>query len=502
MEKVIIFDTTLRDGEQSPGASLTPKEKLEIAKQLARLGVDVIEAGYPASSPGEVEAVKEICRQVRRPIIAGLARSVKRDIDVCAEALKDAKYARIHVFLATSRIHMKYKLKKAKDEILRMTQEYVRYAKRFCEDVEFSPEDASRTEPEFLFKVVEAAIDAGATTINIPDTVGYATPDEFGALIRDIRATVQNIDRAKLSVHCHNDLGLATANSLAAVCNGVQQVECTVNGIGERAGNTSLEEVVMTMLTRRDLFDKTTNIVTQEIIKTSHLVSHLTGMLVQPNKAIVGQNAFRHEAGIHQDGILKRRTTYEIMDPRSIGLAESKLVLGKHSGRHAFKERLQKLGYDLSPQQLGRAFERFKEIADRKKEVFDDDLKIMVEDEITEIPKTWDLDYLNTTSGTKTVPTATVRLKRKEKVFEDAACGDGPVDACYRTIDRITGLKPGLLDYSLKAVTGGKEALGEVTVKLEYKGRTVIGRGASTDIIEASAKAYLNAINKLVYKKR
>ena len=499
-EKLTIFDTTLRDGEQCPGASLEPQEKLEIARQLERLGVDVIEAGFPIASPGDFEAVRHIARQIRRPTICGLARAIQKDIDRAYEAVKVAERPRIHVFIATSRIHMQYKLKKAKDEILRIAEESVRYARRLVKNVEFSPEDAARSEPKFLCEVIEKAIAAGATTINIPDTVGYTTPSEFGELIRTIKRTVPNMGEAVLSVHCHNDLGLAVANSLAAVQEGVRQVECTINGIGERAGNASLEEIVMGIKTRQDLYPVYTEIKTEEIYRTSRLVSTLTGLVVQPNKAIVGANAFRHESGIHQDGMLKRWNTYEIMRPQDVGFGDSKLVLGKHSGRHAFTERLKRLGYRLDQKQVDRAFGAFKVLADKKKEVFDGDLSAIIEGEVTKVPETYSLEYVHTTSGTHTVPTATIRLKHKGEVFQDASSGDGPVDACYKTIERITRVKGKLLDYSLQALTAGKDAQGEVTLRVQFgEGQVVTGRGASTDIIEASAKAYVNAINKHLY---
>ncbi len=498
MRRIIIFDTTLRDGEQCPGASLTPPEKLEIARQLLRLGVDVIEGGFPIASPGDAQAVKMIAQTIRGPIIAALARSLPADIDAAAAALAPARRKRIHVFLATSPIHRKYKLRKAEEEILRQAVWAVGYARKYSKDVEFSPEDASRTEPEFLHKVIEAVIKAGATTVNIPDTVGYAIPEQFGQLIKGIAKGVPNIDRAVISVHCHNDLGLAVPNSLAAIKHGAGQVECTVNGIGERAGNASLEEIVMSLKVRQEYYRATTGIDTRQIHKTSRLVSTLTGIVVQPNKAIVGDNAFRHESGIHQDGILKHRLTYEIMRPQDIGLGESKLVLGKLSGRHAFAKRLSSLGFKLPKQELDRAFARFKALADKKKHVFDEDLVAIVEDELPAEQEIYKLTYVHTTSGSDTVPTATIRLSREGKEMQDAACGDGPVDACYKTIDRLTGLSPELVDYNLHAVTKGKDALGEVTVRLRHRGVEVSGRGASTDIIEASAKAYLNAINKLI----
>ncbi len=506
--RITIFDTTLRDGEQCPGASLTPTEKLEIAKHLARLGVDVIEGGFPIASPGDAQAVRAIAETVKGPIIAALARSLPADIDAAAAALASAKKKRIHVFLATSPIHRKFKLRKARQEIVRQAVWAVGYAKRYSRDVEFSPEDASRTEPEFLYQVLEAVIKAGATTVNIPDTVGFAIPDEFGRLIQGITEHVRNIDKACISVHCHNDLGLSVPNSLAAIKHGAGQVECTVNGIGERAGNASMEEIVMALKVRPDFYQATTGIDTTQITKVSRLVSSLTGIVVQPNKAIVGQNAFRHESGIHQDGVLKHSATYEIMRPQDVGLGQSILVLGKLSGRHAFAKRLASLGFRLPKAELDRAFQRFKLLADKKKEVFDEDLAAIVE-ELPAAQEIYKLAYVHTTSGSETVPTATIRLTKEGKTLQDAACGDGPVDACYKTIDRMTGLAPELVDYTLHSVTKGTDAQGEVSVRLrlprqkspERRGQQnleVTGRGTSTDIIEASAKAYVNAVNKLV----
>ena len=496
-EKVFIFDTTLRDGEQAPGAGLNPKQKLEIALQLERLKVDAIEAGFPVSSPGEFDAVQLVAREVKSAEVVGLARCTKKDIDAAVKAVRPAKRPRVHLFLATSAIHRRYKLHKAKEEITRIAVEMVRYARRGCPNVEFSPEDASRTEPDFLCRVVEEVIRAGARVVNIPDTVGYSTPGEFGALITTLRSRVPNIDRAVLSVHCHNDLGLATANSIVAVQAGARQVECTINGLGERAGNASLEEVVMILRTRSDLFDLKTGIATRQICKTSRLVSSLTGLHVQQNKAVVGDNAFRHEAGVHQDGVLKRRSTYEIMHPEDVGWRATSLVLGKHSGRHAFKKRLADLGHKLTAEELERAFARFKQLADKKKEVFDEDLEALVEDEISTIPEAFRLDYIHTTSGTGTVPTATIKLAVGNKTMQDAASGDGPVDAAYNTIDRMTKLKLELLDYSIRSVTRGKDAIGEVTIRVRSGKHVVTGRGASTDIIEASAKAYVNAANRV-----
>jgi 2-isopropylmalate synthase len=499
-DKIIIFDTTLRDGEQSPGASLTSKGKLEIAGQLARLNVDVMEAGFPVSSQGDFDAVKAVAKNIKGPIICGLARCVKKDIDAAYNAVKYAKRPRIHVFLATSKIHMKYKLKKAEDEIVRLAVWGVKYAKRFIEDIEFSPEDASRTDRKFLYKVVEAVIKAGATTVNIPDTVGYAMPSEFGSLIKGIKTNVPNVDNCILSVHCHNDLGLGVASSIAALQNGARQVECTINGLGERAGNASLEEIVMAIKTRGDIFNLDTGIKTQELYKTSQLVSRLTGIIIQPNKAIVGANAFSHESGIHQDGILKRRTTYEILSPSDVGVEKTRLVLGKHSGRHAFGDRLKKLGFYLSTKEINKTFEEFKKLADKKKEIFDEDIVAIIEDSIMTVTERYHLEYLQVSSGTNIVPSATIKLKYENKTIESASTGDGPVDACYRAIDKATGIKGKLLNYSLRAITGGKDAVGDVTVRIKAKGEIITGRGSSTDIIEASAKAYLNAINRLVYK--
>ncbi len=496
--RIVIFDTTLRDGEQAPGASLTPPEKVEIARQLARLGVDVIEGGFPIASPGDAQAVKLIAQAVRGPVIAALARSLPKDIEAAAAALAPAKRKRIHVFLATSPIHRKYKLRKARAEILRQAVWAVTYAKRYAKEIEFSPEDASRTEPEFLHQVLEAVIRAGATTVNIPDTVGFAIPSQFGALIQGITQQVRNIDRAVISVHCHNDLGLAVPNSLAAIANGAGQVECTVNGIGERAGNASLEEIVMTLSIRKDFFKAVTGVDTTQITATSRLVSTLTGLIVQPNKAIVGENAFRHESGIHQDGVLKHAKTYEIMRPGDVGLGKSLLVLGKLSGRHAFSQRLRGLGFRLSKVEMDRAFARFKSLADKKKEIFDADLVAIVEEDLPAAQEIYKLAYVHTASGSDTVPTATIRLAREGRILEDAATGDGPVDACYKAINRLTGVTPELVDYTLQAVTKGRDAQGEVSVKIREKRVEVTGRGTSTDIIEASAKAYVNAVNKLL----
>ncbi|HWI55535.1 MAG TPA: 2-isopropylmalate synthase [Desulfobacteria bacterium] len=500
--RVWVFDTTLRDGEQSPGVSLNTQEKLDIAWQLQKLGVDIIEAGFPIASIGDFEAVKVVAQNVKGVTIAGLARTSFKDIDRAWEAVKYAEQARIHTFIATSDIHLEHKLKMTREQVLEAAVAGVKHAKQYTSDVEFSAEDAFRSDLEFLCKVVEAAISAGATTINIPDTVGYATPVEYGEFIRDIIAKVPNVDKAVISVHCHNDLGMAVANSLAAVTNGARQVECTVNGIGERAGNASLEEVAMAIYTRSKFYDTFTNINKGEIYRTSRLVSNLTGMKVQANKAIVGKNAFAHESGIHQDGVLKERSTYEIMNPEMIGLNINNIVLGKHSGRHAIKDRLLELGYNLSNEEIEKTFVKFKALTDKKKEFKDEDLIAIVENEVLTVPETYKMEYLHISSGTKLIPTATLRLEKNGEMIEEAACGDGPVDAIYKAIDKLTGLTCTLHLYNLNAVTGGKDALGEVTVKIQPNGgnnKVYLGRGVSTDVLEASAKAYLNAVNKVAF---
>jgi len=511
-KKIIIFDTTLRDGEQSPGASLNPKQKLEIAKQLTKLGVDVIEAGFPVSSSGDFLAVKQIAKEIKTSIIAALARTVKKDIDACVEALKFSKNRRIHTFIATSDIHLKYKLKKTKEQVLEIAKEAVKYARKFSDDVEFSCEDAVRTDFNYLVKVIEEVIKCGATTINIPDTVGYAIPSEFGELIKNLMEKVENIHKVVLSVHCHNDLGLAVSNSLSALINGAKQIECTINGIGERAGNASLEEIVMSINVRKDFFKKINielpQIDTKQIYKTSKLVSTLTGIYVQPNKAIVGLNAFSHEAGIHQDGVLKKSLTYEIMTPQSVGISESQLILGKHSGRHAFKKKLIELGFKINEKQIDILFNKFKELADKKKYIFDEDIIAIIQEKIGSTKEIIILDYFHISSGSSLIPTATVKLKinlkNKIKIVQESACGDGPVDAVYKAIDKIikSELKltelPKLTDYTLRSVSIGKDAMGEVTIKIKYSNITFTGKGISTDIIEASIKAYINTINKIV----
>ena len=499
MDRVIIFDTTLRDGEQSAGAALNIDEKLEIARQLERLNVDVIEAGFPISSPGDLEAVRRIAKEVRGPTICALAHANKDAVDSAWQAVKEAQHPRIHVFLSSSEIHMAHQLKKSKEQILEAARNMVARAKGYLEDVEFSPMDATRTDPAFLYQIIEATIAAGATTVNIPDTVGYTIPREFCALIEGIYKNVPNISKAVISVHCHNDLGLAVANSLAVLDCGVRQIECTINGIGERAGNASMEEIVMALRTRKDLFKYTTNIDTIQIHKTSRLVSDLTGMSVQPNKAIVGANAFRHESGIHQDGMLKERATYEIMDPRDIGLTGTTLTLGKLSGRHAFKARLEELGYTLSDEEFARAFTAFKELADKKKEIGDRDIEALIAEEMRTFSETYHLEHVQVSCGDHLVPTASVKLVGPDgRVMADAALGTGPVDAVYKAINRLVGVPNNLIEFSVKSVTAGIDAMGEVTIRIESGGRTYTGRGAATDIIVASAKAYMNALNRLL----
>jgi len=497
-EKILIFDTTLRDGEQTPGASLNVNEKVKIALQLDALGVDIIEAGFPRTSPGDLEAVKAVSKHIKRPVICGLARATKKDIDDAYEALKKARRPRVHVFLATSKIHRQYKLRKAKDEILNISVDAIKYARKKFADVEFSPEDASRTELDFLTEVVEAAIRAGATTVNIPDTVGYSVPQEFGGVIRYLKENVPNINKAVISVHCHNDLGLGVSNSLAAILNGARQIECTMNGLGERAGNAALEEIVMGINMRKDIFGRfTTNIRTKELYKTSRLVSRLTGIMIQPNKAVIGDNAFSHEAGIHQDGILKKRVTYEIIRPQDVGFKGSTLVLGKLSGRHAFSNRLKSLGYSLSEQELNKAFMRFKALADKKAKIYDEDLATIVEEGLATIPEKYKLVDFRVTSGNRISPMAEVILRSGKEKLAASATGDGPIDACFKTIDKAIGQKGKLIDYKVKAVTSGKDALGEASLKVAFKNDVVIGRASSTDVIEASVLAYVNAINRL-----
>jgi len=498
--RVLVFDTTLRDGEQSPGCSMNLNEKMEMARALKALGVDVIEAGFPIASPGDFESVQTIAREIHGPIICGLARCNPADIDRAAEAVKPSSRPRIHVFLATSAIHREFKLRMTPEEVIRRAVEAVKRARGHVEDVEFSPEDAARTELDFLSEVVEKAIEAGATTLNIPDTVGYAVPSHYAAIIRHLKKTVRGIDGVVLSVHCHDDLGLAVANTLAALGEGARQVECTINGIGERAGNTALEEVVMALKTRQDYYHLTTGINTKLLYPTSRKLSHATGMQVQRNKAIVGQNAFAHEAGIHQDGMLKERSTYEIMRPEDLGIPSTELVLGKHSGRHALRQRITDLGYTLTDEQLNKVFEAFKALADRKKEIFDADVEALAENALhNTTQKMWTLQAFTSNAGTGTLPSGAVCLWRSDgTLVKDAAAGDGPVDAVFKAIDRITGTRISVLDYRVRAVTTGTDAQGEAFVEAVYGGRKMSARAVSTDILEASALAYLEVVNRVV----
>jgi 2-isopropylmalate synthase len=497
-EFVKIFDTTLRDGEQCPGAAMSEDEKLEIAHHLAKMNVDVIEAGFPVSSPVQFKAVERIAREVEGPVIAGLARALRLDIETAAKAIQPARKKRIHTFLATSPIHMKYKLGKTPSEVLKLAQEAVRIAREFVDDVEFSPEDGTRSEWEFLREVCEAVVEAGATTINIPDTVGYTTPEQYGELFHFLITKVKGADKITFSAHCHNDLGLATANSLSAIKNGARQVECTINGIGERAGNTAMEEVVMALRTRKNFYGITTNINTQLIYRASYMVKTITGMVVQPNKAIVGANAFAHESGIHQDGVIKNRETYEIMTPESIGLESNKMVLGRHSGRAGFKDRIVRLGFAPSTEELEIAYTRFLEIADKKKEIFDEDLIALFTEQTmkTSFPK-YKLEYYHVTSGSNTVPTATVKIRIEKTLIEESSTGDGPVDAVFKSIQKATGIHPILNKLVISPVTKGTDALAEASVSITLDGKIVVGKGSSTDIVEASAISYIDALSRL-----
>ncbi|MEC9321501.1 MAG: 2-isopropylmalate synthase [Chloroflexota bacterium] len=498
-EKVIIFDTTLRDGEQSAGIGLTTQEKLEIAQQLERLGVDVIEAGFAASSPGDLEAVQSISETVRTPIIASLARCYLPDVDAAWEGVKNAARPRIHVFISSSDNHIMNLLRKNPEEVMDAAVASVERAKSYCEDVEFSPMDATRTDPDYLFKMLEAVIDAGANTVNIADTVGYTIPSEFSERIEDIKKNVPNIDKAVMSVHCHNDLGLSVANSLAAVISGVRQVEGCINGLGERAGNASLEEIIMAIETRDDLFEVSTNIDTTQIYRTSRLVSDITGFPVQPNKAIVGANAFRHASGIHQDGVIKDRSTYEIIDPKSVGWPSNSLVLGKLSGRAGLRARLEELGYNLDQEELNDVFEAFKNLADRKREVTDQDLESLMSTRrrTVDVPTIYELAHVQVSTGDHEVPTATVKITSPDgDEIIDAATGTGPVDAVYRAINRVIGVDNRLTEFRVDAVTEGIDALGDVTIRIERNSDVFVGRGSDTDIIVASAKAYMNALNR------
>lgn len=498
---VKFFDTTLRDGEQSPGASMNTAEKLRLAVQLEKLGVDVIEAGFPAASDGDFEAVSKISARLKNAEIAGLARANKEDIDRAWGAVQHAAKPRIHTFIATSDIHLEYKLKMSREQVLQNAIEAVRYAKSFTGNVEFSAEDGSRSDRDFLCKIFEAAIEAGATTVNLPDTVGYAIPGEFADLVKYVMTHTPNIDKAVLSVHCHNDLGLATANTLAAISAGARQAEVTINGIGERAGNTSLEEVVMALRTRNNYLPLQTNIKTEHIYATSKLVSMITGIVVQPNKAIVGANAFAHEAGIHQDGMLKNPMTYEIMRPEDIGLSANKLVLGKHSGRHALRDRVKEIGYDLSDEELQIVFKKFKELADKKKHVVDEDLEAIINEGVLRTPDVFVLEYLHVTCGSTVMPMASVQISIKGRSVKDAGYGNGPIDACYNTIAKLINTKAELLRFTISAITGGTDAQGEVTVRLQENGLMALGRGTDPDIMTASALAFINGLNRLEYLK-
>ena len=501
-KRIKIFDTTLRDGEQTPGVNLNIQEKLEIARQLEKLGVDVIEAGFAIASPGDFEAVKAVAEELKDTTVASLCRAIEKDIDRAWEAVKNAVSPRIHTFIATSDIHMQHKLKMSEDEVLERAVAMVKYAKKYCSDIEFSAEDAGRSRPAFLYKIFDAVIAAGATCLNVPDTVGYTTPEEFGGLIKGVMNHVKDIDKVDVSVHCHNDLGMAVANTLVALESGATQIECTINGLGERAGNAAMEEVVMALETRRNYYRFEHGIQTTQIYRTSKLVSSLTGVPVQPNKAVVGANAFAHESGIHQHGVLNEKSTYEIMTPESIGLSHNKMVLGKLSGRHAFEDRLKEMGYTLNRESIQKAFEKFKELADKKKVVLDDDIQALVEERVSQIPETYQLISFQTNSGNKLIATAMVELKREEDTLTEAATGDGPIDAAFNAIERAVGIGLMLENYTIRAVTGGKDALGEVTVKVSNDGEIFMGRGFSTDIIEASIKAYINAINRLMIQKQ
>jgi 2-isopropylmalate synthase len=500
-DRVFIFDTTLRDGEQSPGASMNAAEKMRLAVQLEKLGVDILEAGFPAASQGDLDAVSQIAHKLKKTEVTALARTSKEDIDCAWKAIRHAAKPRIHTFIATSDIHMDYKLKMTRDEVVKTAVESVKYARSLTDNVEFSAEDGSRSDRDFLCKVFEAAIESGATTVNLPDTVGYAIPEEFSELVKYVLSHTPNIHKAILSIHCHNDLGLATANTLAAVNSGARQAEVTINGIGERAGNTSLEEVIMALHTRPNFLPLSTEIKTNLIYPTSRLVSMITGIIVQPNKAIVGANAFAHEAGIHQDGVLKNPMTYEIMKPETIGLNTNTLVLGKHSGRHALRSRLKELGYDLSDEELKLVFKKFKELADKKKHVVDEDLEVIVTEGILRTKDIFRLEYLHVTSGTTVLPMASVKLEINGRSVQAADYGNGPIDSAFNVIAKLTGTESELLRFSVSALTGGTDAQGEVTVRLRENGLIALGKGADPDIITASAKAYVNGLNRLEYLK-
>ncbi|MDD5397449.1 MAG: 2-isopropylmalate synthase [Dehalococcoidia bacterium] len=498
-DKVLIFDTTLRDGEQAAGTSLNVQEKLDIARQLEKLGVDIIEAGFPITSQGDFDAVRIISKEIRNSTICALSHANDEAVDRAWEAVKKANKGMIHIFLSTSGVHLTHQLKKSQDEILKMAVKAVARARKYTSNIEFSPMDATRTDPKFLYRIVEAVIDAGAISVNIPDTVGYSIPSEFGKLIEGIFKNVPNMSKARISVHCHNDLGLAVANSLEAVRKGARQIECTINGIGERAGNAAMEEIVMAIKTRSDLYHVTTNVDTSQIFKTSKMVSDLTGFLVQQNKAIVGANAFRHQSGIHQDGIIKKANTYEIMNPRDVGVPSSALVLGKVSGRHAFKERLAEMGYSLDEEALNHAFKAFKDLADKKRKITDRDIQSLIGEEIRTASEVYHLDHVGVSCGNHSMPTATVRLIGPNKeIFADAALGSGPVDAVYKAINRIVRVRNVLTEFTVSSITEGIDAMGEVLIRIESDSVTYSGRGVDTDIIVASAKAYMNALNRLL----
>ncbi|MEP7271308.1 MAG: 2-isopropylmalate synthase [Acidobacteriota bacterium] len=500
-ERVSVFDTTLRDGEQSPGCSMNLEEKVRMARQLDALGVDILEAGFPIASDDDYAAVREVARVCRRPIIAALCRTTREDVERAWSALAGAARPRIHTFVATSDIHLQYKLQKSRAEVLDMACEAVRLAKGFTEDVEFSAEDATRTDLDYLCEIIAAVIDEGATVVNIPDTVGYTIPSEYATIMTTLKTRVPNIDRAVISVHCHNDLGLGVANTLTAIAHGARQVECTINGIGERAGNASLEEIVMAMRVRKDLMPFETGIVSEELYRSSQLLSNITGVLVQPNKAIVGKNAFAHEAGIHQHGVIKNRITYEIMTPESVGVKTNSLVLGKHSGRHALNKKYEEMGYELSRGDLDKAYKLFTKLADQKKEIFEEDLLAILQDGFAQIPERYKLRAVQATAGTSTLATALVSIQdvSSDETKTDTASGDGPVNAVYEAIDRITGMKGKLVDYTVRSITGGTDAVGEVFVHVEFDEISYTGKAASTDIVDGSARAYLNALNKAIY---
>lgn len=499
-KRIKIFDTTLRDGEQSPGCSMNLKEKIQMAKQLERMKVDIIEAGFAISSPGDFKSVRAVAETVKESIVASLARTTKDDIDRAWEAVSVAARPRIHTFIATSPIHMEYKLRLMPDQVEEQAVAMVKHAKGYCADIEFSAEDATRSDPAFLAKIFNGVIKAGATTINIPDTVGYTVPDEFYEFLIKVRELCPALDNVDISVHCHNDLGLGVANSLAAIKAGATQVETTINGIGERAGNAAMEELVMALRTRKDIFQAETNIVTTEIMRASKLLTTITGVKVQPNKAIVGENAFAHEAGIHQHGVLKNKETYEIMTPESIGLTKNSMVLGKHSGKHALRSKAKELGFDLTEEALERAFERFKIIADKKKQIYDGDIEALLSKEALQVPKTYQIKSFVINSGNSITSTAVIEAIKDDKVIEKVSRGDGPIDAAFRTIGKIVGKQMRLEDYQLHSVTEGMDALGDALVKISSNGKSYAGRGLSTDVIEASIHAYINAVNKMIYE--